>query len=82
MKGVLIQKKLRGDAAGSYGSRALEEAIEVEHLKVVLLESSLRGRELRGRTQRRRRRVRRRRRRSRIGLLRNLEPHSYEAGNR
>ena len=33
MKQILLERELRGDAAGSYRSRALEECIEVEHLK-------------------------------------------------
>ena len=43
MEKVLIERELRGHAAGSYRSRALEEAIKLEHLEKVLLERELRG---------------------------------------
>ena len=43
MKKILLQRELRGDAAGSFRSRALEEAIEVEHLKKFQLKRELRG---------------------------------------
>ena len=43
MKGVLVSRVLQEDAAGGYRSRAIEEAIEVEHLKGVLVEKELQG---------------------------------------
>ena len=42
-KVVLFERELRGDAAGNYRSKALEYAMEEEHLKNVLLERELRG---------------------------------------
>ena len=42
MKNFLLERELRGHAAGSCRSRALEESIE-EHLKKVLLERELWG---------------------------------------
>ena len=39
----LLERELRGDAAGSYRSRALEEAIEEERLNIFPLERKLRG---------------------------------------
>ena len=41
MKGVLVERERQKDTAGSYRSRALEEAIEVEHLRRVLVEREL-----------------------------------------
>ena len=40
---VLAERELRGDAAGSYRSRAVGEGIEVEHFEEVLIEIKLRG---------------------------------------
>ena len=38
---VLVERELRGGAAGSY--RSSEEAMEIEHLEKVLAERELRG---------------------------------------
>ena len=43
LKGVLLEKELRGNKVGSCRYRALEGALEAEHLKRVLLERELRG---------------------------------------
>ena len=43
MKKVLLEGELLGDAAGSCRSRALEEAIEIEHMMKALLERELWG---------------------------------------
>ena len=43
MKVVLLERELQEDKAGNYRSRALEEAIEVEHLKHILFKRDLRG---------------------------------------
>ena len=42
MKKVLLERELREDATVNYRSRALEEAIRVEHLNKVLLRRELR----------------------------------------
>ena len=43
MKDVLLERKSRDDAARNYRSRALDENIDVEHLKVVLFDRKLLG---------------------------------------
>ena len=41
MNGVLLERELRGTTADGYRSKALGGAIEVEHLREVLLETRL-----------------------------------------